>query len=206
MAVEKAPPKPKTKAKTPEPVVRTRRAKGSVPLDPSSPNSQRLAAKTEGNLSTKQRDRADTFISQYLRDFNATRAFIRTQMEEGKAYEDIDYNYAMNQGYQMTRWPYVAQKIQEAMETAEEKNIISRSEVLFGLKREANYNGPSASHGARVNSWGKLAQILGMETKKIEQTLALKGGVMIVPETQDLDSWEARTQAAQAALKEEVRK
>lgn len=197
-----------TKKKPPaKPVVRVGKNNGSkIPLDPNSRNSQRLAAKTEGNLSPKQKKRADEFVLQYLRDFNATQSFIRTLVEEGRHFEDIDLQYAMNQGYQMTRWPYVAQKIREAMETAEESNIVTRSEVLFGLKREAYFSGPGASHGARVNGWGKLASILGMETKKIEQTLAMKGGIMVVPNTDDLESWEKRAAAAQAALKEDVRK
>ena len=198
MAAKKAPPKP---------VVRKgKQNKGPVPLDPSSPNSQRIARKTEENLTPKMKDRADRFILQYLRDFNATQAFIRTQMEEGKPFDDIDLNYAQNSGYQMTRWPYVAQKLREMMEQAEEKNIVTRAEVLHGLKREAYYHGVGASHSARVGSWGSLAKILGMETKKIEQTLAMKGGVMIVPATEDLKDWEQRSQAAQSALKEEVRK
>lgn len=198
MAAKKAPPKP---------VVRTgKQNKGARALDPTSKNSQRLAKKTEENLTPAMRDRADRFVLQYLRDFNATQAFIRTQLEEGKDYEEIDLNWAMNGGYQMTRWPYVAQKIREALETAEEKNIVSRSEIMHGLKREAYYSGVGASHGARVGAWGTLSKILGMETKKIEQTLAMKGGVMVVPATDDLNTWEERAQAAQKALKEEVRK
>lgn len=198
MAAKKAPPKP---------VVRVgKQNKGTREIDPTSKNSQRLQRKTEENLTPKMRDRADRFVLQYLRDFNATKAFTRTLVEEGREYEDIDENWAMNGGYQMTRWPYVAQKVREAIETAEERNIVTRSEVLHGLKREAYYSGTGASHGARVGAWGSLAKILGMETKKIEQTLAMKGGIMVVPMTEDLQSWEERAQAAQKALKEEVRK
>lgn len=199
MATKKAPPKPVARAakKTPAKKVAKKAA---------SKHSQRLARMTEDNLTAQAKLRADRFVMQYLRDFNATQAFVRTQVEEGKPYEEIDYNYSMNKGYQMTRWPYVAQKIQEAMEVAEEKNILTRAEVMYGMKREAYYTGSGASHGARVGAWAALAKMLGMDQKKLEQNLAMKGGIMVVPATEDMDSWEQRAQAAQAALKEEVRK
>lgn len=203
MAVKKTPPaKPKPKA----PVPVNKRNGSRVPLDPNSRSSKRLATYTEGNLSPAQRKRADEFVLQYLRDFNATQAFIRTQVSEGKPFEEIDIGYAANAGYQMTRWPYVAQAIQATMDAAEEKNIVTRTEVMFGLKREAHYHGVGASHGARVGSWGKLATILGMDQRKVEASLSLKGGILIVPAIDNTESWEKRAAAAQAALKEDVRK
>lgn len=197
MAAKKAPPKPvaggaKTKG-------------GAIPLDPNSKTSQAIAKKTEANLSPKQKARADEFVLQYLVDFNATRAFIRMKGELDP-FDEVDLNYASNAGYQMTRWPYVAQRIEEAMREAEQKNIVSVNDVLFGLKREAHYHGVGASHSARVGSWGKLATILGMDQKKVEQNLAMRGGVMIVPATDNLEDWESRAASTQAALKEEVRK
>lgn len=197
MAAKKAPPRPVVKV--------AKKNASRVPLNPESKTSKRLASMTDENLTPAQRARADLFVLHYLRDFNATQSFIRTRKEEDQ-YSDVDLNYAMNAGYQMTRWPYVAQKIQQAMDDAEEKNIVTRNEVMWGLKREANYHGMGASHGARVGSWGKLASILGMEQKKVEQNLALRGGVMIVPPIDGVDSWEERAAAAQAQLKDEVRK
>lgn len=200
MPAKKAPPKP---------VVRRGKNNGSgaIKLDPESRTSKMIARQTEGNMSDRTRDRADRFVAQYLRDFNATQAFIRLSMEEGKKYEEVDYNYAMNKGYQMKRWPYVANKIQEAMEIAEEANILTNKEILWGVKREMNYGGPGASHGARVSALALAAKIRGMESpKKVEASVSHRGGVMIVPETEDLTSWEQRASAAQATLKEEVRK
>jgi hypothetical protein len=149
---------------------------------------------------------ADRFVLQYLRDFNATQAYIRTRCENEPEYEPARIETAIQQGYEMTRWPYVAQRIQEALEQAEEKNIVTRSEILHGLKREAVYHGPGASHSARVGGWGKLASIMGMDQKQVERGLAMRGGIMVVPAVEELDDWEKRAQAAQAALKEEVRK
>lgn len=188
----------------PKPVARGEK-RGAVPLDPNSKTSQAIAKKTEANLNPKQKARADEFVLQYLVDFNATRAFIRMKGQL-EPFDEVDLNYASNAGYQMTRWPYVAQRIEQAMDEAEEENIVTRKQVMFGLKREATYHGVGASHGARVSSWSKLAGILGMETKKLEQTLAMRGGVMIVPPIDGDESWEKRAAAAQAQLKEDVRK
>ena len=196
---------PAAKKAPPKPVVRVaKNNKSHIALDPESKSSKNIAKKTDANLTPKQRQRADLFILEYMRDHNATQAFIRTKFLECPA-DEVDLNYASNQGYQMTRWPYVACKIREALENAEEKNIVKRSEVLHGLKREALFQGVGASHGARVQGWGKLATILGMEQKQVEKNLAGRGGVMIMPEIEDVNTWESKAQAMQAALKEDVR-
>lgn len=195
MARKPTPPPPKTRI--------GKQNAGSVPLDPESKSSRRFARRTEGNLTPAAKDRADRFVLEYLRDFNATQSFRRLLVSEGRAEEEVTDNYASNGGYGMTRWPYVQQKIREAMDAAEEKNIVTRNEVLFGLKREAHLQ--SGKPGS-VSAWTGLSKILGMETKKIEANFALRGGIMIVPETQGLESWEARAAAAQQALKEDVRK
>lgn len=199
MAVKKAPPKPIVKV--------AKNNSSKTPLNPESRSSQRIARRTEGNLSDSTRARADRFILQYLRDFNATQAFIRMSVEEGRDYEEISYDYAMNKGYEMTRWPYVAQRLQQARDEAVEDNILTAKDILWGVKKEMNYHGVGASHGARVSALGLGAKIKGMEApKKVEASMALRGGVMIVPETGDLETWEKRAAAAQATLKEEVRK
>lgn len=195
MAAKKAPPKPVAKG-----------GKKTKPqYDPDSKSSRMMAAKTEENLTPKTKAVADLFVIEYLRDYNAKRAFIRTKAITDP-YQEVDEHYAQNAGYQMTRWPYVAAKIQKAIEEAEEKNIVTRAEVLHGLKREALFQGPGASHSARVGGWGKLAQIMGMDSKQVERGLAMRGGIMIVPAVDDPRSWEERAAAAQSALKEEVRK
>lgn len=172
--------------------------------DPNSANSKKLLLKTEGNLNPKQKAMADEFVLQYLRDFNARQAYIRTH-EHFNPFDEITDNTAATKGYAMLRWPYVARKLRDQMDAAEEKNIVTRNEILFGLKREANYQGPGASHAARIGGWATLAKIMGMETKKVEATLAMKGGVMVVPAVEGVDEWEKRAAAAQAALKEAVK-
>lgn len=190
---------PKKKA----PAKATRPTKPGV-RNPNSANSKRLAKKTEENLTVRQQAMADEFVTQYLRDFNARYAYIRTH-EHFNPFEEIADSTAAAGGYSMLRWPYVARKLKDAMEAAEEKGIITRNEILFGLKRESNYMGPGSSHAARISGWGTLAKIMGMETKKLEATLAMKGGIMVVPAVDDVDDWEKRASKAQAALKEAVK-
>lgn len=176
-----------------------------TPHDPESGFSKQMAKRTEENLSPAMKKRRDHFISEYLVDFNAAQAFIRMKAEE-EPFKEIDAAAAAAGGYSFTREPYVAKKIQEALEAMEEANIVTRKRVLGGLLREANYHGVGAQHGARVSSWTKLAGILKMDVKQVEASVALRGGVMIVPATEDGAGWEARAAEAQAALKEEVRK
>lgn len=99
-------------------------------LNPESRSSRRIAARTEGRMSDKTKDRADRFVQQYLRDFNATQAFIRLSIDEGRDCEDISYDYAMNKGYEMKRWPYVANRIQEAMDQKEHQMIALGAQLV----------------------------------------------------------------------------
>lgn len=122
MAAKKAPPKPVAKdGKKP--------ATKNI-LNPESRSSRRIAARTEGRMSDKTKDRADRFVQQYLRDFNATQAFIRLSIDEGRDCEDISYDYAMNKGYEMKRWPYVANRIQEAMDQKEHQMIALGAQLV----------------------------------------------------------------------------
>lgn len=197
---------PKKQPARKKPVAKVGKKNASrTPHDPDSGFSKLIGKRTEENLSPAMKKRRDHFISEYLVDFNAAQAFIRMKAEE-EPFKEIDAAAAAAGGYSFTREPYVAKKIQEALEDMEEANIITRKRVLGGLIREANYHGVGAQHGARVSSWSKLAGILRMDVKIVEQNVGLRGGVMIVPQTEDGESWEARAAGAQAALKEDVRK
>jgi hypothetical protein len=170
--------------------------------------SQKVARRTEANLSDRMKRDRDVFVTEYLCDFNAGNAWRRMK---ATCYPDDPLTMsqevkASDYGYELTREPYVAFKIKEAIDALEEDQLINRKRILSGLVREANYHGVGASHSARVGSYGKLASILGMDNHKLEATLALRGGVMIVPQVESEETWEERAAKAQAALKEEVRK
>lgn len=166
--------------------------------DPESKTSKRLARRTEANLTPRMREFRDQFIAEYLIDFVGSRAYLRAGGENTAQPAQM--------AHQLLREPYVVQTLQRMMDGMEESKLVTRNRVLAGLMREANYTAISASHGARVSAYSKLATILGLDAKQTERGLSLRGGVMIVPATESTDSWEKRAAAAQAALKEDVRK
>lgn len=167
-------------------------------LDPNSKLGAKLALRTEANLSPAALEFRRRFISEYLIDFNAAGAYRRAG---GKGKGKQVYNMA----YELTHEPYVALKIREAVDAAEEKELVNRNRVIAGLVREANYNSIGAQHGARVTAWSRLGAFLGMETKRVEANLALRGGVLVVPMTETNETWAERAAEAQRILKETVR-
>ena len=140
------------------------------------------------------------FVYEYVKDFNGKQAVLR-----------LGWNATSNTAsVQAAKWlnePYVQYYLQEFIRKADEKAIIERNEVLFGLKREANnftpYDGSSASRVAALSS---LAKILGMQITKVEGTMTHRGGVIPIPVVGSLDDWEKQSKKAQAKLKTEVRK
>ena len=156
-----------------------------------------LTHKTESKLSPEQRRKRDLFVDEYLVDFNATAAVIRTGgSKKGASYK----------AHLLMQEPYVQLRIRQTIDALEEAKIINRQRILAGLVREAHYSGVGASHSARVAAWSTLARIIGMEAPiKVEASHEVRGGVMVIPMA-DPASWEASAVTAQKLLKDDVRK
>lgn len=166
--------------------------------DPNSGTSIRLARMTEEHLSDEKKAFAQAFCREYIVDFNAGNAFLRaggSPNTPAKAYE-------------MMRWPFVLQELERMKDILEEELCVTRKDVLFGLKREANDFSENASHSARVSAWGKLGRVLKMDVQVTESnsTVTHRGGVMVVPASPTVDQWEAVTADVQQRLKEDVTK
>lgn len=173
-----------------------RPASGPSAKSDSSGNTKRLENRTEENLSESAKLKRDRFIVEYLKDFNQTRAATRAGFAARSA---------AKKGSELIREPYVQQKIQEKLDELEEDAIVTRKHVMVGLVREANLEGRGSVHIARVNAWGKLAKILGMEIQKTENTHRISG-VMEVPMAKSIAEWEGYATGSQQQLKDEVRK
>jgi len=192
------PTRAKSKPPTPPPAAK----RGRVPADPNSAAARQRNPSFEApNYNAQLRER---FITEYLRDFNNGNAYLRAAGPE--VCDLLAWKTIQNNGWKMRHEPYVAAKIAEALDALAEEHIITRKEILVGLKKEANDDGPNTLQAARVSAWGTLAKVMGMDTKRAEMNLASQGGILIVPQTAGVDDWEKRSQAAQAALKEAVRK
>jgi hypothetical protein len=163
-----------------------------------SQSKERMALRTQENLTPKMKMIRDRYIAEYLVDFNGPKAYIRAG---GPA------TTAAKMSSQFNHEPYVLKKIQECIDSLEEAEIINRKRVLAGLVREANYSGIGASHGARVAAYGTLSKILNMQQTNInlKGDIKVRGGIMVVPVASPED-WEKLAQVSQKQLKDDVRK
>lgn len=139
------------------------------------------------------------FAGEYIKDFNATAAVLR-----------MGYKYsrrtAQVKGSQWMDDAYTHQCIAELTAKMDEKAIVSRQEVMLGLKKEAHAaNSLFASSSSRISALRSLAKILGMEITKVEGNMTLAGGVMAVPFAGSLEDWEKASKDAQEKLKKAVR-
>lgn len=139
------------------------------------------------------------FAGEYIKDFNATAAVLR-----------MGYKYtrrvAQTKGSQWMDDAYTHVCIAELTAKMDEKAIVSRQEVMLGLKKEAHAaNSLFASSSSRISALRSLAKILGMEITKVEGSMTLAGGVMAVPMVGSLEDWEKASKLAQAELKKKVR-
>lgn len=147
--------------------------------------------RTEENLAEDKKTARKLFVLEYLKDFNATTALLRMGQEG-------TIQYVRKKGSEYLREPYVQQLIAEHIREAKEDTIVTRAEVLHGLKKEA-YNAPEAT--VRVTAWSNIGKMLGMFVEKKE--LKVTGsGVMLVPASASPEEWEAATANAQEQLKQ----
>jgi hypothetical protein len=141
--------------------------------------------------------RRQLFVHEYLKDFNGSQAIQRM-------------GYVMTQPWvkasQFLTEPYTQWYLGQLMAKLEDSAIITRSEILLGLKKEAHYHGLDGSAAARIAAWRTLGKILGLEVTKIEGNVAIQGGVMLMPFSGTPEEWEQAAQSAQEKLKQDVRK
>lgn len=139
------------------------------------------------------------FAGEYIKDFNATAAILRMGFKYSRKTAQV-------KGSQFMGDAYTHHCIAELTAQMDEKAIVSRQEVLLGLKKEAHAsNSLFASSSTRISAFRSLAKILGMEITKVEGNMTLAGGVMAVPFAGSLEEWEKYSREAQEKLKAEVR-
>lgn len=163
---------------------------------PESANSQRLANMTEETIGPEQKASMDRFVSEYLHDFSAKKAWVRAGLSESTA----------QKAYEWLRTGYVQQTIKTLIDLMDEEHLVSRKDIIMGIKKEAFNHGMDSNSMARTNAFKLLAQLRGMLIKKTESKVEHKGGVMIVPMAANQDQWAQQASESQKALKQEVRK
>ena len=101
------------------------------------------------------------FVDEYLIDFNATQAAIRSGYSE---------NTAQQIGAENIRKPLIEAEIKKRTGALEEKALITKEMVIQGLLSEAETFGEGSSHSARVSAWAHLGKHLKMFTDKVEHS------------------------------------
>lgn len=140
----------------------------------------------------------EKFVREYIKDFNGSEAMRRMGYKHSAVHVHAS---------KFLRHPYTQWFLRKLMDEMDEKSIVNRNIVLLGLVREANERGPDSTHSARVSAFKTIARCLGMEVHKVDGKIAIEGGgVLAVPLVGSVEDWEKLSTAAQAKLKEAVRK
>lgn len=162
------------------------------------------AGQTASELTEQEKALRNLFVDEYLIDYNPKKAAIRCGFVE---------QHAAHYAAQFMEEPYVLKRISEmqstpvAEEDEENRLRLMRRRIEEGFIQQANYNGPGASHGARVAALSKLANFYGMEqATKVEQEVNHRGGVMAIPAIANLDDWEIQALQSQEKLTGEADK
>jgi hypothetical protein len=106
-----------------------------------------VSSRRETMRDKRKQIRLTRLAKQYVIDFDLTQACARA---------DLDWDDAKD----ALREPFFVSLVQELLEQIEPDLIVSRQEVLQGLKREALHADKAAT---RVSAWNSLAKLMGME-------------------------------------------
>jgi hypothetical protein len=180
-----------------------RKARAKLPLPPPPPRVPLDRDDVECNfnldpewshIQTRTKAARRRFLMEYIKDFNAKAAALRTGFVE-----------AHNAASASCRWlaePFTQWLLDQILAELKEDAIVTRQEILAGLKREAcSYE--EGAHGSRVKAWATLAKLKGMEVLKVEGELNVSGKVMTVPLAQSPEEFEAIARFRQAKLKKD---
>ncbi len=137
----------------------------------------------------------DRFCQEYMRDFNGSAAIRRM------GYKSPQPGV---RACEFMKEPYVQWKLQQLMEAADEKAIMTKGQLLMNMKREA-LDRVGNSGAERIAALRGIAKSLGFEVTKVEGTVSIGGGVMAVPFAGSMEDWEKASANAQAELKQKVR-
>lgn len=149
------------------------------------------------DLRTDMKRNRERFCREYIKDFNAANAMRRLGSKS---------RTPQVRGHEWLQHPYTQWFLSGLLEKLDASAIVTRNEVLVGLKREAHYfDRHEGSPAARIAALRTLGKILGMEITKVEGNMTIGGGVMVLPMSGTPEEWEKAAAMAQANLKKRVR-
>ncbi len=111
----------------------------------------------------KLSERRQRFVDEYLKDANATRAYLRAGYKASEV-------AARQCASVLLANADIASAIAAGQKVLREQAGVTQQMVIDGLRREAELYGEDSSHSARVSAWASLAKVLGMMTERREIT------------------------------------
>lgn len=117
-------------------------------------------------LSPKQR----RFVEEYLVDLNATQAATRA---------GYSAKTAKQQGQRLLTNADIQAAVSAGQNKRSQRTALTQDIVLAGLRKEAEREDESASHGARVSAWTALGKHLGLFPTKVEMA-GPEGGPIVL--------------------------
>lgn len=148
------------------------------------------------DLSSDDRLRLDMFVRHYMKCFSVRKA--ATLCGASPASAGVE-------GLRMSREPYTLWAMQRYVDSMDEKDIVTRKDVLLGLRKEALAEGPDATHAGRIAAWKTIGKFIGMEVIKVEGEVKHFHAVMQVPAVTGEEEWGQAAAGSQKRLKEAVR-
>lgn len=159
------------------------------------------ASMDKTSYSEQEQALRDTFIAEYLVDYDAIAAALRCGFAKSFA-EDYAKKFMAE--------PYVQRKLKAEQldppttkEGEEAEKALRRRKIIAALMREAH--NPLVSGSSRVAALSRLAVIEGLDQPDKGPAELHRGGVMMVPAIADLDKWEATAMSSQERLVLEAR-
>jgi hypothetical protein len=143
----------------------------------------------------------DTFVAEYLVDYDAKAAAMRCGFAHSFA-EDYAKKF-MNETYVQRKLKEVQLEVPVGHSAQTEEDDIIKRKIKMALVREAH--NPYTSGAARVAALSRLAVIYGMDQPAKSQDALHRGGVMMVPAIADLSNWESAAVVSQEKLVYEAR-
>lgn len=158
----------------------------------------------EADLTKDEMELRDAVVKEYLFDHNWIKACKRLGMNSTMAQE---YATRFEQDSYVQRklkdFEILAAELPAANKKSEED--VERQRIIQQLKDQSVYNGPGASHAARVAALKQLCAIYGFEAPKQQNVnVGISSGVMLVPATSSLEDWGKAAEIAQRKLQEET--
>jgi phage terminase small subunit len=118
-----------------------------------------MAAKKKRRPPKRNADKRLAFVREYLVDGNGAQAAIRAGYSS---------RTARQQASELLTKPDIAKAIAQGRKKLQKKAGITREQVIQGLRREADGQGPDTNSKARVSALTQLGKHLGMFTERKE--------------------------------------